>query len=96
MERRAERAVRMVKRTPQGTPPNVVVRSIAFTPSTLASLEALAAEISPRTERKTSVSAVVRALLRYSQEIPNIGVKLGDLIEQEQTSEVIWGKPSRR
>jgi hypothetical protein len=85
-----------MKRTPQGAPSNVVVRSIAFTPATLAALEALAAEISPRTERKTSVSAVVRALLRYSREIPQIAAKLEELIDKEQSSEVIWGKPTRR
>jgi hypothetical protein len=95
MERRATGAV-IKRRSPQGTPSNVVVRSIAFTPATLAALEALAAEIAPLTSRKASVSSVVRALLRYAHELPDVAAKLGEIIEHEQSNEIVWGKPRRR
>jgi hypothetical protein len=86
----------MVKRTPDRSPPHVVVRSIAFTPAALEALEDFASKIATRTGRKASVSAVVRALLRNAQEIPDVLEKLGSLVEHEQINEVVWGKPPRR
>jgi len=86
----------MVKRTPDRSPPHVVVRSIAFTPAALEALEDLAAKIAQRTGRKASVSAVVRALLRNAQEIPDVLQQLATLVEHEQINEVVWGKPPRR
>jgi hypothetical protein len=83
-----------VKR-PRRSPPHVVVRSIAFTPNALDELETLAAGIAARTGRKASVSAVVRALLRNAQEVPNILERLGTLVEHERAREVVWGKPPR-
>src|SRR6185312_3883479 len=84
---------RMAERTPDRPPPHVVVRSIAFTP---AALEDLASKIAGRTGRKASVSAVVRALLRQAQEIPDVFERLATLVEHEQMNEVVWGKPPRR
>jgi hypothetical protein len=78
------------------TPPSVVVRSIAFTPAALDALEQLAASIATRIGRKSSASAVVRALLRHVQEIPDADQKLAALVEHELTSEALsWGKPPR-
>jgi hypothetical protein len=75
--------------------PTVVVRSIAFTPTALDALEALAATVAARTGRKSSASAVVRALLRHAQDDPVIADRLTALVEHEQTNEVFWGKPAR-
>ncbi|HXU74133.1 MAG TPA: hypothetical protein VN947_32785 [Polyangia bacterium] len=86
----------MAKRTPDRPPPHVVVRSIAFTPAALEALEDLASKIAGRTGRKASVSAVVRALLRQAQEIPDVFERLATLVEHEQMNEVVWGKPPRR
>jgi Arc/MetJ-type ribon-helix-helix transcriptional regulator len=74
------------------TPPQVVVRSIAFTQDALETLEQLAARIGPRMGRKSSASAVVRALLRHAQDLPEIAERLAALIEQEQDN-VSWGRP---
>lgn len=74
------------------TPPQVVVRSIAFTQASLEALEQLAARIGPRMGRKSSVSAVVRALLRHAQEVPEIADQLGAFIEEEQLN-LSWGRP---
>lgn len=95
---RAERRTAgLMKRSPRGTsPPHVVVRSIAFTPNALATLEVLAAEVTQRTGRKASVSAVVRALLRHTKDVPDVTSKLAALIEHEQANELVWGKPPRR
>ena len=86
----------MVKRTAGGSPSHVVVRSIAFTPATLSSLEALAAQIVTRTGRKASVSAVLRALVRHVSEIDEIAPKLAALVEREESNEIVWGKPPPR
>jgi hypothetical protein len=84
-----------VKR-PAGSSPSVVVRSIAFTPAALDALEQLAASIAARTGRKSSASAVVRALLRHVHEIPDVVPKLAALVEHEMTNESLsWGKPPR-
>ena len=85
----------MVKRTPDRSPPHVVVRSIAFTPSALEALEDFAATIARRTGRKASVSAVARALLRNAQEIPDVLDKLVSLVEHEQANDLTWGKRGR-
>src|SRR5688500_15740148 len=75
--------------------PQVIVRSIAFTAASLEALEALAEKIATRTERRTSVSAVVRALLRHHQRDDELVAKLADLVEHEQRNEVVWGKQPR-
>lgn len=85
----------MAKRTPNGAPPHVVVRSIAFSPSTLDALEAMAKGVASRTGRKASVSAVVRALLRHVQKGPDLSGTLATLVEHEQSTEIVWGKPPR-
>lgn len=85
----------MVKRTPDRSPPHVVVRSIAFTPAALETLEDFAATIARRTGRKASVSAVVRALLRSAQEIPDVVDKLVSFVEHEQANDLTWGKRGR-
>jgi uncharacterized protein YigA (DUF484 family) len=89
-------AVRAPMKRTGGSSPSVVVRSIAFTPAALDALEQLAASIAARTGRKSSASAVVRALLRHAQEIPEITAKLSALVEHEATNESLsWGKPPR-
>jgi hypothetical protein len=75
--------------------PTVVVRSIAFTPSALDALESLAAMIAARTGRKSSASAVVRALVRQAQEDPAMAERVAAMVEHEQATEVVWGKPPR-
>ncbi|MDB4971143.1 MAG: hypothetical protein JWN44_6832 [Myxococcales bacterium] len=90
------RTVRGPVKRSAGSSPNVVVRSIAFTPAALEALEQLAAAIATRTGRKSSASAVVRALLRQAQEIPGVTDKLATLVEHELTNESLsWGKPPR-
>jgi hypothetical protein len=72
--------------------PALVVRSIALTPAADATLDRLIAEVSERTGRKTSASAVVRALLR-SVEQRDLVARVAGLIEAELTTgEVVWGK----
>jgi hypothetical protein len=89
-------AERKTKRSePAGSAPHVVVRSIAFTPAALEVLEALASGIASKTGRKTSVSAVVRAVLRHVDEQPDLTTTLANLVEHEQSHEVVWGKPPR-
>jgi hypothetical protein len=84
-----------VKRTSDRSPANVVVRSIAFTPTALEVLESFAGNIATRIGRKASVSAVVRALLRHAEDTPDLIDRLAALVEHEQSTEVIWGKPPR-
>lgn len=85
----------IVKRTPGEVPAHLIVRSIAFTPAALQALEALASRIATMTGRKTSVSAVVRSVLRYVDEQPDAATILASLVEHEQANEVVWGKPPR-
>jgi hypothetical protein len=75
--------------------PTVVVRSIAFTSSTLDALESLATTVAARTGRKSSASAIVRALLRHAQMDPSIADRVAALVEHEQATEVFWGKQAR-
>ena len=76
--------------------PHVVVRSIAFTPSALDALEDLTSSIAAKTAKKSSASAVVRALLRLASDIPDVTQKLAALIEHEQVNEAVsWGKPPK-
>jgi len=81
---------------PAGPGPSVIVRSIAFTPTALDVLEDLTAGIAVRTGKKSSASAVVRALLRLAVDVPDVKSKLTALIEHEQVNEsVSWGKPPK-
>jgi len=76
--------------------PHVMVRSIAFTPSALEALEDLTSSIALKTAKKSSASAVVRALLRLAVELPQVTDKLAALIEHEQVNEAVsWGKPPK-
>ena len=82
----------LVKR-PSEPGPHVVVRSIAFTPTALEALEDLASSVAGTSGKKSSASAVVRALLRLATEIPDVKQKLAALIEHEQVNEAVsWGK----
>jgi hypothetical protein len=73
--------------------PHVVVRSIAFTPTALEMLEELTASVAETTGKKSSASAVVRALLRLASELPGVKDKVAALIEHEQVNEAVsWGK----
>jgi hypothetical protein len=72
--------------------PALVVRSIALTPAANAALERLIAGVSEKTGRKTSASAVVRALLRGAEQ-QNLAARVAGLIEAElNAGEVVWGK----
>jgi hypothetical protein len=72
--------------------PALVVRSIALTPATDTTLDRLIAEVSERTGRKTSASAVVRALLGCAEQ-QDLAVRVASLIEAElHAGEVVWGK----
>jgi hypothetical protein len=72
--------------------PALIVRSIALTPAADATLDRLITEVSERTGRKTSASAVVRALLRSAEQRDLVARVVG-LIEAELTTgEVVWGK----
>lgn len=72
--------------------PALVIRSIALTPAADAVLERLIAEVSGKTGRKTSASAVIRALLRGAEQ-REIVTRVASLIEAElNTGEVVWGK----
>jgi hypothetical protein len=84
-----------VKKPGAGPASHIVVRSIAFTPATLEALESLASQVATRTARKPSVSAVVRALLKHARELPDVIDKLSAIVDHEQSTEVVWGKPSR-
>ena len=55
------------------------------------------AGIAVRTGKKSSASAVVRALLRLAVDVPEVkSEKLTALIEHEQVNEsVSWGKPPK-
>jgi hypothetical protein len=89
------RGVAVVKR-PAGPGPHVVVRSIAFTASALEALEELASGIALSTGKKSSASAVVRALVRLASDVPDVQERLAALIEHEQINEsVSWGKPPK-
>src|SRR4051794_25739887 len=69
-----------VKR-PAAPGPSVVVRSIAFTPTALEALEDLTSSLAGESGKKSSASAVVRALLRLAGDIPDVKQKLAALIE---------------
>ena len=72
--------------------PALVIRSIALTPAADAALERLIAGVSEKTGRKTSASAVVRALLRGAEQ-RDLVARVASLIEAElNTGEVVWGK----
>jgi hypothetical protein len=76
-------------------PPQVVVRSIAFTPEALEALEGLCTTLAARTGKKASASAVVRALIRQYGKDPDIVANVLATIEEEQTSGTVWGKQAR-
>jgi hypothetical protein len=83
-------------RHPADEAPPLVVRSVALTPAAQATLEALIAQASAAIGRKASASAVVRALLSWSER-QNLGAELVGLIMAElQTGEVVWGKARTR
>lgn len=85
----------VVKR-PSVPGPHMVVRSIAFTPSALEALEDLTSSVALRTAKKSSASAVVRALLRLAADVPHVTDKLAALMEHEQVNEAVsWGKPPK-
>ncbi len=72
--------------------PALVIRSIALTPAADATLDRLIAEVSEKTGRKTSASAVVRALLRCAEQ-RDLAARVAGLIEAElNAGEVVWGK----
>jgi hypothetical protein len=72
--------------------PVLVVRSIALTPAADAVLERLIAGVSEKTGRKTSASAVIRALLRGAEQRDRV-TRIAGVIEAElNTGEVVWGK----
>jgi Arc/MetJ-type ribon-helix-helix transcriptional regulator len=72
--------------------PALVIRSIALTPAADAALERLITGVSEKTGRKTSASAVVRALLRGAEQ-RDLVARVTSLIEAEvNTGEVVWGK----
>lgn len=74
----------------------MVVRSIAFTPTALEMLEELTASVAATTGKKSSASAVMRALLRLAADVPDVKGKLAALIEHEQVNEAVsWGKQSK-
>jgi hypothetical protein len=76
--------------------PPLVVRSVALTPAAQATLEQLIAQASAVTGRKTSASAVVRALLAWAAQ-EDLGTELVRLMAAElQTGEVVWGKARTR
>jgi hypothetical protein len=84
--------VRAMKR-PSVPGPHVVVRSIAFTPSALEALEDLTSNIALKMAKKSSASAVVRALLRLAVDLPEVTERLAALVEHEQVNEAVsWGK----
>jgi hypothetical protein len=79
-------------RRPADEAPPLVVRSVALTPAAQATLESLIAQASAAIGRKTSASAVVRALLQWAEH-QQVRDELVRLIAAElQTGEVIWGK----
>jgi hypothetical protein len=83
-------------RRPAAEAPPLVVRSVALTPATQATLESLIAEASAAIGRKASASAVVRALLAWAEH-ERLGAELVRLIAAElQTGEVVWGKARTR
>ena len=84
-----------MSKTPSAGVPRVVVRSIALTPSALDALESLATTVARQTGRKSSASAVVRALLRHAQSDPDVAGRLVGIVEHEQAHELVWGKPPR-
>lgn len=74
----------------------LVVRSLSFTPATAETLDRLVDEVSERRRRKTSASAVVRALLRYVER-QDVAPKIAAAIEAElNAGEVVWGKAPAR
>lgn len=78
-------------------PPDLVVKSISLTPAALAILERYVRQISSATNRKTSASAVIRAMLRQmDRERPDLVPVLATLVDTEaHTGEVVWGKSGR-
>jgi hypothetical protein len=72
--------------------PPLVYSTISLTPATKAVLEQLLVQASGRVGRKVSASAVVRALLRYTEQ-RGLATQVLSLIETEiDTGEVVWGK----
>jgi hypothetical protein len=72
--------------------PALIIRSIALTPAADAVLERLIAGASEKAGRKTSASAVVRALLRGAEQ-RDLVTRVAGLIEVElNAGEVVWGK----
>ncbi|MND06640.1 hypothetical protein D3C83_281260 [compost metagenome] len=53
------------------------------------------AAVGGRTGRKSSASAVVRALLRHAESDPALAERLAAIVEHEQATEVFWGKTAR-
>lgn len=75
-------------------PPPLLVRSLTLTPELEALLQSLGQEASDRLGWTVSMSAVVRALLRYVEHRPPAWVReqLHPLIDQEIAGGRVWGK----
>jgi hypothetical protein len=69
----------------------LVAKTMALTPSALNTLERFAREVMGKRGRKTSASAIVRALLRYADKTISSDT-IASLVDSELASgEVIWG-----
>ena len=93
---RAKAEAPATPRRPADEAPPLVIRSVALTPAAQATLEQLIAQATAAIGRKSSASAVVRALLQWAEH-EHLGAELVRLIAAElQTGEVAWGKARKR
>ena len=82
------------ERPKRGPAPEISVKSVSLSPAAEAVLDRLLHEVSvARGGRKTSVSAIVRALIRSVESRSNLARELAAIIESEtETGEVVWGR----
>ncbi len=81
------------RRVANSSQPELVFTTVSLTPAAKETLNRLRAYALENTQKTTSASAVVRALLAWAEK-NDIGPELLNLIEIERnTGDVIWGKP---
>src|SRR5438093_10484692 len=91
--RRAKAEASAKPRKAQFSQPPLTFTTVSLTPAARGILDRLSDQITERTGRRVSASAVIRALLHVSEE-QNLAKTVATVIETElNTGSVVWGKP---
>lgn len=94
--RRAKAEASAKPRKAQFSQPPLTFTTVSLTPEAKSILDRLSDQITERTGRRVSASAVIRALLHVAEQ-RNLASAAATVIETElNTGTVVWGKPRQR